>query len=235
MRGERETARVRLLEELSSAPEAGDHGSLSFARLKRGEAAYDAGDLATARTQFTECLQEAEVISHKRYKAMAVQKLGQVALKTGNLELARGRLEEALALGRELNEQHEIAISLRLLGEVTQAGGDLDAARAYYVESLTLFRPLRYRWGIAWGLDRLAGLAVAQTQAVRAARLFGAAAMLREAAGVSLPPVERPQIERELAVVCTALGEEAFAAAWSEGRAMPMDQAVGYALESADA
>jgi len=31
------------------------------------------------------------------------------------------------------------------------------------------------------------------------------------------------------------LGEEAFAAAWAEGRAMTMEEAVGYALEESAA
>jgi hypothetical protein len=38
-------------------------------------------------------------------------------------------------------------------------------------------------WSVAWGLDRLAGLAMEQGQAKRAARLFGAATALREATG----------------------------------------------------
>ena len=37
-------------------------------------------------------------------------------------------------------------------------------------------------------------------------------------------------IERDSAAVRAALGEEAFAVVWAEGRAMTLDQAVAYAL-----
>jgi hypothetical protein len=42
---------------------------------------------------------------------------------------------------------------------------------------------------------------------------------------------ERPSCERCMATARAALGEAAFAAAWAEGRAMPLDEAVAYALE----
>jgi hypothetical protein len=43
--------------------------------------------------------------------------------------------------------------------------------------------------------------------------------------------VEAPDYNRTLASVRGALGEEAFAAAWAERRAMLLDAVVAYALE----
>jgi hypothetical protein len=80
------------------------------------------------------------------------------------------------------------------------------------------------------GLEGLAALAAAQAQPERAARLFGTAEGLREAMGAPLPPAERAEHDRSVAAVRTTLGEEAFAAAWAEGRAMSRDQAVAFAL-----
>jgi hypothetical protein len=40
--------------------------------------------------------------------------------------------------------------------------------------------------------------------------------------------------ERTVAEGRATLGEAAFAAAWTEGRAMSLDQAVAYALEETD-
>ena len=37
--------------------------------------------------------------------------------------------------------------------------------------------------------------------------------------------------EREVTVVRAALSQDAFAAAWAEGRAMTLEQAVAYALD----
>jgi hypothetical protein len=73
--------------------------------------------------------------------------------------------------------------------------------------------------------------AAARGQAKRATRLFGAAESVREEAQVPLRPFERPAYDRYVAAARAALQEEAFAQARAEGRAMPLEQAVQYALE----
>jgi len=50
--------------------------------------------------------------------------------------------------------------------------------------------------------------------------------------GTQLEPVERTGRAQDLAAMRAELGEAAFAAAWAEGRAMPLKQAVAYALEN---
>jgi predicted neutral ceramidase superfamily lipid hydrolase len=70
-----------------------------------------------------------------------------------------------------------------------------------------------------------------QGQPKRAAWLFGAAEALRETSGASIPPVDRADYDRILAAVRAQLDEQTFAAAWAEGRAMTLEQAIAYALE----
>ncbi len=77
----------------------------------------------------------------------------------------------------------------------------------------------------------MAWLAVATGQSARAAQLGGAAEALREALGAALHPVLRPGHARAVQAVREALGEDACAAAWAEGQAMTLEQAVAYALE----
>jgi hypothetical protein len=62
--------------------------------------------------------------------------------------------------------------------------------------------------------------------------LFGAAEALREAAQTPQPLYRRANYERDLAAARARLDEAAFAAAWAEGRAMGMEQAVAYARAS---
>jgi DNA-binding NarL/FixJ family response regulator len=73
-------------------------------------------------------------------------------------------------------------------------------------------------------------MASLQKQPVRAARLFGMAEALREAADVPLLPSDRAGYGRDVATVRTVLHPVAFAAAWAEGRAMPTEQALAFAL-----
>ena len=67
--------------------------------------------------------------------------------------------------------------------------------------------------------------------AARACRLFGAAEALREAGGWPLAPAHRPEYEHQVAAVRDTLGETAFAAAWAQGRALPLERALALALE----
>ena len=77
----------------------------------------------------------------------------------------------------------------------------------------------------------MAWLAVAEGQPARAARLGGAAEALREALGAALHPVLHPGHDQAVQAMRAALGEEAFAAAWAEGQALPLEEAVALALE----
>ena len=78
----------------------------------------------------------------------------------------------------------------------------------------------------------LAGVAGRQGQPERAARLLGAAEALGEA--LYEPPRSGSRIHFELYVAAARaqLDEATFEAAWAEGRAMTLEQAVAHALES---
>src|SRR5205085_11446503 len=64
----------------------------------------------------------------------------------------------------------------------------------------------------------------AQGKGVWAARLWGAAEFLRERSGGSQLPIERVVYEPAVAAARAMLGEQAFAAAWAEGRTMTLKQ-----------
>ena len=87
---------------------------------------------------------------------------------------------------------------------------------------------------IAGSLERCAGLAARQGQPERGARLFGAAEALRTALGAPLPPAERAAYEHDVAADRTQLDAATFAAAWAEGRALPLEQAIADALSEDD-
>ena len=83
-------------------------------------------------------------------------------------------------------------------------------------------------------LAGLAGAACLAGDHERAARLFGAVAALRESDGSREIPGWRTINERDEAAARTSLGDEAFAAAWTEGRTLSLEQAVAYALGPED-
>jgi hypothetical protein len=85
--------------------------------------------------------------------------------------------------------------------------------------------------GIAICLAGLAGIALESQRPERAAHLLGAVDGLCEAIGAPLLPAEQAHYERDQAVARDRLGQAAFGAAWVAGRALPLEQAVTYAVE----
>jgi DNA-binding NarL/FixJ family response regulator len=79
-------------------------------------------------------------------------------------------------------------------------------------------------------LEGLACISGAGGEAERAARLFGAAERLREAVGDKHTPEEAALQGPYLATARSQLDEVAWQAAWAEGRAMSMEEAIEYAL-----
>ena len=148
---------------------------------------------------------------------------GQIALSQGNVLTAYSHYKESLALYREMGDRQRIAQSLRGLAKTMAIQGELATARDLYEESLVLAR-MGHKLNIASGLEGLAGVAAAQGEPEWAARLWGAAEALREVMGAPIPPVSRSVYEHAVMAARAQLGEDAFIAAWSEGRTMTPEQ-----------
>jgi tetratricopeptide (TPR) repeat protein len=156
--------------------------------------------------------------------------LGLTARHLGDYERAAAVLEEALALFRELGDKRNIAYVLGNLGGLAYRQGDYERAAVLHTEALVLFRELGDKGDIANSLMLLAKVAQRQGSYERAAHLFGAAEALREVVGVPVESYERAEYESSLTAARAELGEAAFAAAWAEGRALALEQAISHAL-----
>lgn len=140
-------------------------------------------------------------------------------------------LEEALVIFRELGNKWEIANSLSGLGELALKRGDLLAARTYLYESMQTNLTLGDRRAIAYLLEYFAGLASEEGQPVRAVRLVGAAAALRQEIGAPMSPTELVKLEELMARANDQLSEVEHARAYGEGRGMSQDEAVSVHAE----
>jgi hypothetical protein len=120
---------------------------------------------------------------------------------------------------------------LASLGLVALDLGDVPRAEALFAESLTIGGVGSARWLIALNLEGMAGTAVLRGQPERAARLFGAAAALRKAAGAPVWPAVLPLHRRHMEAARQAMAEERFNDAWADGYAAPLTQIIALALE----
>ncbi|MBA2534361.1 MAG: response regulator transcription factor [Rubrobacter sp.] len=156
---------------------------------------------------------------------------GYSLLLEGDYEQAAALCEEAEALFRERGYKGHLEFVLDNLGWAALLGGDHERARTSFEESLTLCMELGDRLVAAASLEGMACMSGAKGASERAARLFGAAEALREALGDHQhTPEEEALSEPYLAMARSRLDEAAWQAAWAEGRAMPMEQAIEYAL-----
>jgi predicted ATPase len=114
-------------------------------------------------------------------------------------------------------------------GLAAMFSGDVDGARTHLDRSVDVFRRLGNRYGAAAALDALAGLAVNDSDSVRALKLSGAASALRESTRSELGPRWREVVQTLVLEPATAAAGRRAAAAWAEGRAMTFEEALAFA------
>jgi predicted ATPase/class 3 adenylate cyclase len=159
--------------------------------------------------------------------------LANTARAGGEYPRATALYEEALTLLRAHGEQDQSGQTLHNLSYAVLRQGDHERSRALFRQALTAAEERGNRRMV---LKCLAGLAAASAEANPrwAAKLFGAAEALLTAAHYSLEIHNRRDIDDYAAVARGRLGEDAFKAAWAEGAAMTLEQAVAYCLSNKD-
>jgi tetratricopeptide (TPR) repeat protein len=190
----------------------------------------DVGDYTRARTLLDASLAIKRTLRDVAGIATSLHNLGDAALHMQDYASASALLEESLALFRGLAATDRVAQTLHSLGTVALRRGDLVAAEAQLREALSLFHAAGDGWGRAVCLEGLAELAAVSGSPAQAARQFGAADGWRAANGAPLPPNDRAEFDRAVALARAALGPASFAAEWSAGQALGQEQAVAEAL-----
>jgi predicted ATPase/DNA-binding CsgD family transcriptional regulator len=238
LHGDRQAAAPLLTEALVATRAAGDREdeamalhSLSFVALERGEPERAARAMEEALALFLEI--ETSTGAAHWMVCVAHTNLGQVALARGDLEEATAHLAEARRRQRSLGFAWGEGHVLRCLGDLALARGDLTGALTAYREGIHRAQGPGDRRFLAEAMAGIASVAGARGQPERAVRLLAAAATLREQIGA-------PQgwglalHERAEAATRAALPVEAFSAAWTEGTALPLADAIAAALAAAD-
>ena len=171
------------------------------------------GDLEKAHALFNEGLALLRDVGDDASYALAFA--GHILLLRGDLFTAQLQAEESISKARETGDPENLAIALALLGRVKTIQGDLAVALACYKESLTIANQVQLKGVLASDIEGLADVFVIQGAFPWAARLWGAAEALREAAGTPLPPL--PSRVRAVSC-CSSLSTRETAVPGSMGR-----------------
>ena len=189
------------------------------------------GNLERARAYHEEGLAKARVLNENWLISFALNNLGEVARTQGQFGQARKYYVESEALLRVTGDQGDLARFVHSLGYIAQHEEEFELAESQFRESLAMFRRLGNRRGIAECLAGLAGLKARQGQVAWGTTLLSAAEWLLKITGGAWWPADRVEVERNRAMMKSALGAEDFAKAWETGGAMDLDQAIAFATD----
>lgn len=241
LQGDGASARSWLEQSLRGYAELGDRLGRAKVLKELGTLAYDQEDYRAADSYLMETLTIARELGHRVVEADSFMELGLVALAQGDCRSAVARFNEALAMHRELDNPSSMAPCLVNLVPLTLEAGDAVTARAQLVECLRIVSKTGSRYVGAWALEA-AGLCAAQAaggtsdpsqaqeKLQQAARLYGAGNALRKAIESPLRRKDLDvQLER-LSSLRSALGDDAFNAAWTEGQLLTFEEAIVQAL-----
>jgi hypothetical protein len=196
-----------------------------------GLVALDRADFVQATALFNEGIKLAHVHGHTVGAAESVGNLGLALLFQGDIAQAGERVAESVVLCQQLGNKRYLGLSLTALALITLFQGEIFRAASLVAESLKLLRQVNEKLYMVYCLIVVAGIATARGQFAGAARLLGAADGLREAIGMLVMQSAQPVLQHVIGATQAQLDRATFESAWIAGQAMPLEQAIAYALD----
>jgi predicted ATPase/DNA-binding SARP family transcriptional activator/Tfp pilus assembly protein PilF len=214
---------------LAIGRQLGDNFQVSTGLNNLAISYLEGDDLDRAETLLTEALAMRRELGDKGGIASSLASLGQVALERGDLARATDAGEEGLPLARAVNRPWVVAGHLVTLSYVALGHGRPLQAAYHSAEALETARSggeVDYTFG---ALTLCARVALALGQRDEAARILAAVAAERARLGRPFAARDRRHAADAKAAVQAALTPADFAAAWSAGEALSLDEAVALA------
>lgn len=184
------------------------------------------GETESALALAQEGLAAFQALHYKPGIAQALNIIGLIANIAGDTALARRVYEECLTVAQETGESRRIRFMLINLTFLALHAGEYERARDLATQGLRLALEMNNKLDIADSLAGLAGVLAVTGQPQDAARLLGAWEAAFEWMGATALPSAKLEHDHTIAVVRAKLDNSAFTAAWTEGRAMSLQQAV---------
>jgi len=211
--------------------EVGDQALLGKALNNLGVARLYLGDLEAAAKMFGESLELARASGNLIAIVPAVHNLGEIELAQDRPADAVASFTEALAVARNLEHAYLCARCLSSLGAALIDTGDADAAASTLVEALELATGLEDVETTMDALENTAAVAAECGASRLGAQLLGAAAAARAQIDAPPTPIQRKRLSRLELAILSALGEEMWRNARSEGGELELEAAKDLALE----
>jgi ATP/maltotriose-dependent transcriptional regulator MalT len=229
LEGDLETSEPACSESLALLP-PGDEWNRAVCLNVLGTAARYRGRWGQARRLYDQALALATAQDLWWPAALGRANLGAVAELEGRQAEALEHHERCVEIARSGGDAWMVTMGLTNTGRAARRLGLLDRAGALQAEALRSFVALENTWGIAVCLAACAALASDRGHHVTAGRLFGAEEAIRESGRLTLWPTIQAEHEAGTRATASALGEDAWARARSQGRSLTQSEAIAEAL-----
>ena len=233
LKGDAEQAELHSQQALVAAQATDDPNLLGVVQYAVGMSWNYRGDLDRAAAAFTEAIGFLRRGGNESFVWCVQAELADKLVLRGDLEAGVPMLDEALTRLRQISSEWFVVLVIAQRGYAALRQGDLPGAARWFTESINLARTVQQTRVLLSGVTGLAGVALTEGQAERAARLLGAVETAREALGL-LQIENAHHAERILADTRAALEAAAYERGWSAGRMLPLEAAVTEALAVAN-
>ena len=236
LRGDYARAESLLREVVSLSQEIGERRRVAIALHNLAWIAFFTGDYEHCHALEAEAVPLFSGAGDKWHAGLALALQGLAICRSGQPDRAEQTVEQVFAAlqGQEGNNG-ALGLAITCQAEVARLRGDTGRATRLYRASLREAGNTGSFAPRVLNLLGLGALAATEGEAERATVLFGGLDGLAERLkAMVVTPSARPEYERGVAAAKEALGEAKWAAAWSKGRDMSLDEVVAYALEDPD-
>jgi tetratricopeptide (TPR) repeat protein len=159
---------------------------------------------------------------------------GNVLARSGRFDEARVRLQEAIDRFAELGDERLADACRSEVAHVLRRAGQLDEALELYRFTIQRWVRTGNRGAVAHQLESIAFALIVQGSTERAARLLGAAAVLREESRSPMIQAEQLEHDEWLARLRGSAGAAAIDDVLAAGRRISMAEAVALATSEPD-
>jgi predicted ATPase len=228
--GDLDLARELVEERLILSTELQDERDIARCMNALGLIARDQGDIDTARRHFEHAIAAFRRLGGERID-IPLRNLAQLEADQGALDRAKLLCEESLAIATRIGDLEQVGVNYRTLGYISLLQGHDHEAAALLAKALATARTIKDSATFVVCLNLLAYLHSRSGRFADAATLLGRAEALQEEAGTAFGPGWRAY-DDALAIMRDNLSEDAIAAAWAEGRELPLDEVLDRALRA---
>ena len=229
-RGDLDSAREMFVESMALKEGHGTASGRAVSLTNLGLVERDAGRPEAAAEAFAEAIEIWERTGDPQRVSVGLHNAALLDLDCGRLDEAADKLTRAHDIARDLGDRTEMAYALADLVRVDVERGDLDGAAEALAASLPRAAAIGAKIIVPLALEGAAALAAARGDDVLAIRLWAAAAADRAETGFANMPADERLVDARMSEARERLDPAALDAAWTQGGAMTVDEAIEAAM-----